>query len=48
MASYNDAPAEKDDIYRILAQVQPQDVEDKGAVDACKLEPLAATPSYEQ
>src|SRR6185295_12469675 len=25
MASYNDAPAEKDDIYRILAQVPPQE-----------------------
>ncbi|HEY5322259.1 MAG TPA: ABC transporter substrate-binding protein, partial [Caldimonas sp.] len=48
MASYNDTPAEKDDIYRILAQAQPQDVEDKDAPGACKLEPLAATPSYEQ
>ena len=48
MASYNDTPAEKDDIYKILAQAQPQDVEDKDAPGACKLEPLAATPSYEQ
>ncbi len=48
MASYNDHPSEKDDIYKILAQVPPQDVEDKDAAGACKLEPLAATPSYEQ
>jgi branched-chain amino acid transport system substrate-binding protein len=48
MASYNDAPSEKDDIYRILAQVPPQEVEDKDAAGACRLEPLAATPSYEQ
>ena len=48
MASYNDQPAEKDDIFRILAQVPPQDVEDKDAPGACKLETFAATPSYEQ
>jgi branched-chain amino acid transport system substrate-binding protein len=48
MASYNDHPSEKDDIYKILAQVPPQEVEDKEAAGACKLEPLAATPSYEQ
>ena len=48
MASYNESPAEKDDIYRILAQVPPQDVEDKDAPGACKLEPMASTPSYEQ
>ncbi len=46
MASYNDAPAEKDDIFRILAQATPQEVEDKSAPGACKLE--ASTPSYEQ
>jgi len=48
MASYNDTPAEKDDIYKILAQAQPQDVEDKDAPGQCKLEAMAATPSYEQ
>ena len=48
MASYNDAPAEKDDIYRILAQAEPGEVEDKGAAAECKLEPMASTPSYEQ
>ena len=31
MASYNDKPTEKDDIFRILAQVPPQEVEDKDA-----------------
>jgi branched-chain amino acid transport system substrate-binding protein len=48
MASYNDKPTDKDDIYRILAQVPPQEVEDKDAAAACKLETMAATPSYEQ
>jgi branched-chain amino acid transport system substrate-binding protein len=46
MASYNDKPAEKDDIFKILAQVPPQEVEDKASITTCKLE--AATPSYEQ
>src|SRR6478672_5278525 len=48
MASYNDKPAEKDDIFRILAQVPPQEVEDKDAPGQCKLEAMTATPSYEQ
>jgi len=48
MAGYNDQPAEKDDIFRILAQVPPQDVEDKDAPNACKLESYASTPTYEQ
>ena len=48
MASYNDKPAEKDDIFKILSQVPPQDVADADAPKACKLESYAATPSYEQ
>ncbi len=48
MAGYNDQPAEKDDIFKILAQVPPQEVEDAGAPAACKLEAYAATPTYEQ
>jgi branched-chain amino acid transport system substrate-binding protein len=48
MASYNDKPAEKDDIFRIQAQVAPQDVVDQAAPGACKLESYEATPSYEQ
>ena len=47
MATYNDAPAEKDDIFKILSQVPPQDVEDKDAAGACRLETYEATPSYE-
>jgi branched-chain amino acid transport system substrate-binding protein len=47
MASYNDAPAEKDDIFRILAQIDPKEVQDKDAAAACKLESYEATPSYE-
>jgi branched-chain amino acid transport system substrate-binding protein len=48
MASYNDKPAEKDDIFRILAQVPPQEVEDRDAPAACKLESYESTPTYEQ
>jgi branched-chain amino acid transport system substrate-binding protein len=47
MATYNDQPAEKDDIFKILSQVDPKDVIDKGAAGACKLESYEATPSYE-
>jgi branched-chain amino acid transport system substrate-binding protein len=47
MASYNDKPAEKDDIFRILSQVPPQEVLDADAPKACKLESYEATPSYE-
>jgi branched-chain amino acid transport system substrate-binding protein len=47
MASYNDKPAEKDDIFRILANVPPQEVADQDAPKACKLESYESTPSYE-
>jgi branched-chain amino acid transport system substrate-binding protein len=48
LASYNDTPAEKNDIFRILAQSEPKDVVDTGAAGACKLESYEATPSYER
>ncbi len=48
MATYNDKPAEKDDIFRILTSVPPQEVEDKDAPAACKLESYESTPTYEQ
>ncbi|MEO8385856.1 MAG: ABC transporter substrate-binding protein [Betaproteobacteria bacterium] len=48
MATYNDMPAEKDDIFKILAQVEPKEVEDRDAPAACKLESYDATPTYEQ
>jgi len=47
MATYNDQPAEKDDIFKILTQADPKDVMDKDATGACKLESYDATPSYE-
>ena len=47
MASYNDSPAEKDDIFKILAHAAPQDAIDIDAAKACKLESYEATPSYE-
>jgi branched-chain amino acid transport system substrate-binding protein len=47
MAAYNDKPAEKDDIFKILTEVDPKDVQDKEAPNACKLESYEATPSYE-
>jgi branched-chain amino acid transport system substrate-binding protein len=48
MAAYNDKPAEKDDIFRILTSVDPKEVQDKDAAGACKLETYEATPSYQQ
>ena len=33
MATYNDAPAEKDDIFKILAKLPPKEVEDPEAPD---------------
>jgi len=48
MAAYNDQPAEKDDIFKILTQVEPKEVEDRDAAGVCKLETYEATPSYEQ
>jgi branched-chain amino acid transport system substrate-binding protein len=47
MATYNDAPTEKDDIFRILAKLPPKEVEDPDAPRACKLEAYDATPGYE-
>lgn len=47
MATYNDQPAEKDDIFKILTQADPKDVADKDASGACKLESYDSTPSYE-
>ncbi len=48
MATYNDAPAEKADIFKVLTQSEPKDVIDPEAPKACKLESLDATPSYER
>ena len=48
MASYNDQPSEKDDIFKVLASVDPKEVQDKDSVGACKLESYDATPSYQQ
>lgn len=48
MASYNEAPAEKDDIFKILANTEPKDAVDADAVKSCKLESYEATPSYQQ
>jgi len=47
MATYNDQPAEKDDIFRILTQAEPKDVQDRDAPAACKLESYDSTPTYE-
>jgi branched-chain amino acid transport system substrate-binding protein len=48
LASYNETPAEKTDIFRILAQSEPKDVVDASSAQACKLESYEATPSYER
>jgi branched-chain amino acid transport system substrate-binding protein len=48
MATYNDAPVEKTDIFRILTQSDPKDVADPDAPKTCKLESYESTPSYER
>ncbi|TWO70604.1 ABC transporter substrate-binding protein [Caenimonas sedimenti] len=47
MASYNEQQAERDDIYKILSNIDPKEVMDKDAPGACKLESYESTPSYE-
>ena len=47
MATYNDQPKAKDDIFKILTQSEPKDVMDTDAPKNCKLEAYDATPSYE-
>ena len=47
MATYNDQPKAKDDIFKILTQSEPKDVMDTDAPKACKLESYEATPTYE-
>ncbi|QBK05542.1 ABC transporter substrate-binding protein [Hylemonella gracilis] len=48
LASYNDTPVEKNDIYKILTQSESKDVIDPAAAGSCKLESHEATPSYER
>src|SRR5688572_8378953 len=48
MAAYNDQPAERDDIFKILTQVDPKEVVDQDSIKSCKLESYDATPSYQQ
>ena len=47
MATYNDQPKAKDDLYRILTQSEPKDVMDVDSAKSCKLETYEATPTYE-
>jgi len=47
MASYNDKPAAKDDLFRMLTSSDPKDVVDKEAAKTCKLETYEATPTFE-
>ena len=48
MASYNDKPKERDDIFKILTQADPKDVVDAASMQSCKLESYEQTPTYEQ
>ena len=48
MATYNDKPAETDDIFKILSNVAPADIVDADAPKACKMASYQETPSYEQ
>ena len=47
IASYNSRPTHKDDLFRILDQQRPEDVQDRASGALCQLESLAALPTYE-
>ena len=47
IASHNSLPKNDDDLFRILGRSRPEEVEDRDAPAQCRLESLAATPSYE-
>ena len=47
MAAYNDQPAAKDDIFKVLSQTEPKEAVDPDAPKLCKLETYETTPSYE-
>ncbi|HZM32954.1 MAG TPA: ABC transporter substrate-binding protein [Burkholderiales bacterium] len=48
MATYNDKPADKDDIFKVLSQVPPTEIQDQNAPKSCKMASYQETPSYEQ
>jgi branched-chain amino acid transport system substrate-binding protein len=48
MATYNDQPADKDDIFKVVSQVPPSEVQDPDAPGSCKMASYQETPSYEQ
>jgi branched-chain amino acid transport system substrate-binding protein len=48
MATYNDKPAETDDIFKIMSSVPPAEIVDADAPKACKMASYQETPSYEQ
>ena len=47
LAQQNPSPKEKDDIFKIIGSVTPDEAEDKNAVNEAKLESLEETPVYE-
>ena len=48
MATYNDKPADKDDIFKVMSQVPPSEILDSDAPKSCKMASYQETPSYEQ
>ena len=48
MATYNDQPADKDDIFKVISQVPPTEIQDPDAPGSCKMASYQETPSYEQ
>jgi branched-chain amino acid transport system substrate-binding protein len=48
MATFNDKPAEADDIFKVVSNVAPADIVDPDAPKACKMASYQETPSYEQ
>jgi branched-chain amino acid transport system substrate-binding protein len=47
MATQNPKPAEKNDLYKLLSWVRPEDAQDEDSVKKAKLESYEETPVYE-
>lgn len=47
LATKNDAPADENDMFKILTQSAPEDVRDEASLETCKLESYEDTPDFD-
>jgi branched-chain amino acid transport system substrate-binding protein len=47
LATRNDAPVDKDDLFKIVTQSSPEDVRDTASLETCKLESYEDTPNFD-